>query len=132
MIGALKPLLAWAVALAAVAAGGAAYGWRGGVLVASGLVFWLLWQFNRVVRVMKRSADAPVGFVASAVMFNARLARGMTLIEIVRLAGSLGRKVADAPETWAWHDAGEARVVLVMAGAKLDHWELVRPSEAAG
>ena len=65
---------------------------------ASAIVFWLLLQFNRAVRVMKNAAASPVGHVASAVMFNARLSRGMTMLQIVTMTKSLGRKVAEGSD----------------------------------
>jgi hypothetical protein len=125
----MQPAVGWALALVVIAVSTVGYGWRGVVLAISVIAFWLLLQFNRVVRVMKRASDAPVGHVESAVMFNAKLQRGMTLMKVVQLAGSLGRKVGDAPERWIWRDAGDVAVTVVMAGAKVDRWTLARPDE---
>lgn len=125
----MQPFVGWALAIAVLAISAMTYGWRGIVFAISVIAFWLLLQFNRVVRVMRRASDAPVGYVDSAVMLNAKLERGMTLMKVVQLAGSLGRKVADAPEAWAWRDAGDATVTIVMAGAKVDRWTLARPEE---
>ncbi len=123
----MGPIIGWTLALGALAASAWGYGWRGAMLAISVIAFWLLLQFNRVVRVMRRVADAPVGRVPSAVMFNAALERGMTLMKVVQLAGSLGRKVGDAPESWAWRDDGDALVTVEMAGAKVERWTLTRP-----
>ena len=62
----------------------------------------------------------------SAVMLHSRLRAGMTLVQIVAMTRSLGRKVAAAPETWAWSDAGDATVTLVLVGGKLRDWALSR------
>jgi hypothetical protein len=125
----VQPIVGWTLALALLAVGATTYGWRGAILAISVIAFWLLLQFNRVVRVMRRAADSPLGMVDSAVMFNAKLERGLTLMKVVQLAGSLGRKVGESPETWAWRDAGDATVTIVMAGAKVDRWSLARPDE---
>ena len=110
------------------------YGWPGVALAATVVVFWLLLQFSGAMRVMRRAAERPVGHVDDAVTFNARLKRGMTLMQIVSMTGSLGRQVAEEPPTWAWGDA-DATVTLVMAGARLDRWSFSRrdaaPEEAA-
>ena len=75
-------------------------------------MFWLLLQFSRALRVMRLAAQAPVGQVASAVMLHAALRDGMRLMEVITLTRSLGRKVGDAPETFAWRDASGAAVVV--------------------
>ena len=120
--------------VAAFAAGWFSYGWPGVALAATVVVFWLLLQFSRAMRVMRSAAERPVGHVDDAVTFNARLRRGMTMMQIVSMTGSLGRRVAEAPETWAWGDA-DVTVTLVMTGAKLDRWSFSRrdaaPEEAA-
>jgi len=100
-------------------------GWA--LLVASAAVFWMLLQFGRTLRAMRRAAAAPVGHIGSAVMLNARLHSGMTLAQVVALTGSLGRRVGDAPEAWAWSDPGGASVTLRLAGARLASWVLTRP-----
>ena len=60
--------LGWGLALLATALGYHFFGWRGVALAASGMVFWLLLQFSRAMRVMKTAAQSPVGTVPSAVM----------------------------------------------------------------
>lgn len=106
----MNPAVGWALAVAAVAAGWAGYGWRGVVLAATVIVFWLLLQHNRVMRVMRRAAERPLGATPSAVMLHARVHAGMTLLQILPLAGSLGQKIADEPETFVWTDGGGDRV----------------------
>lgn len=122
----------WALAGAALFAGWQAYGWQGLVFAITLIVFWLVLQFNRALRIMKNAASAPVGHVDSAVMLHARLQPRMTLMQVVALTRSLGRKLNDEPPTWAWSDAGGATVTLVFGGAKLDRWTLSRVPAASG
>ena len=93
------------------------------------VVFWLLLQFNRAVRVMKNAAGAPVAHVDSAVMFNTKLKQGMTMMQVVTLTKSLGKKLSDSPETWSWTDGGDSSVTLVFDKGRLARWTLDRPSE---
>lgn len=118
-----------ALALAAFVAGGLLYGWKGVILALTIVVFWLLLQFSRLMRVMKNAGEAPIGHVESAVMLNARLRAGMKLVDVIPLTRSLGRKLAEAPETWEWADAGGSRVELVLEGGKIARWQLVRPEQ---
>ncbi len=127
----MNPWVGWALALTALAVGWQSYGWRGLVLAFTVIVFWLVLQFNRALRVMKNAASAPVGHVKSAVMLHARMARGLTLMQVVAMTHSLGRKLEAEPETWAWSDAGGATVTLVFGAGKLESWSLSR-AEAKG
>jgi len=110
----LNAVLGWALAVAAVAAGYVGMGWQGVVLAITVVVFWLLLQFSRALRVMRQAAERPVGAIDNAVMLHARLQSGMRLMQVLALTRSLGKKLADDPETFVWHDeAGDAvRVVL--------------------
>jgi hypothetical protein len=118
--------LGWGLALLATALGYHFFGWRGVALAASGMVFWLLLQFSRAMRVMKAAAQSPVGTVPSAVMLNARLHVGMPLMDILTRTRSLGEKLADEPETWRWRDgAGDSVRVELIAG-RLASWTLER------
>lgn len=121
--------MGWALALAALLVGGFFYGVQGVLLALSGLVFWLLMQFTRLMRVMRMAKDAPIGHVDSAVMLNAKLKAGMRLIDVLPLAKSLGQKLADAPETFAWTDAGGSKVEIVLVDGKISEWRLLRPAE---
>jgi hypothetical protein len=116
----------WALAGAAIAAGYWTYGWRGVVLGSSVVVFWLLLQFSRSLRVLKIAGGAPVGHVDNAVMLHSRLAAGMTLMQVLTLTRSLGQRLSENPERWAWADAGGARVELSLADGKLVSWRLLR------
>ena len=123
--------LGWALAVAAVALGGWQWGWRGVVLAATVVVFWLLLQFGRSLRVLQRAGGAPVGTVANAVMLHSRLKTGMTLMQILPITGSLGRKLAEVPETYAWQDGGGDRVEVVLQQGHVSHWALQRADATA-
>ena len=120
----------WGLAVAAIAVGWASYGWPGVVLAITVIVFWLLLQFSRAMRVLRIAASNPVGHVPSAVMLNAKLRRDMKLPEVLVLTRSLGRRVAgDAQspsETWAWTDPGGVTVELTFMNGHLARWELQR------
>ena len=123
--------LGWVLAVAAVTVGYMQWGWRGVLLAFTLMAFWLLLQFGRSLRVMRDAAGAPVGMVPSVVMLHSRLREGMRLPQVLRLTGSLGRKVADEPETFEWTDASGARLRAEMRMGRLARWALVRPVEAA-
>ena len=118
--------LGWTLAALAVALGYSFWGWRGVALAASGMVFWMLMQFTRSLRVMRSAAQAPIGTVQNAVMFNARLSPGMRLMNILVLTRSLGEKISDAPETYRWHDGGGDSVQVVLHNGRCTAWQLVR------
>jgi hypothetical protein len=119
--------IGWGLAAAALVVGCLAHGWRGLVLAISIIAFWLLLQFSRTLRALRQASLAPVGHVESAVMLHARLHDGVKLVDIVKLAGSLGRKVRDDPETLAWRDRGDVEVEVVFEGGRCRRWALRRP-----
>ena len=131
----MNSVLGWGLVVAAVAVGWVQYGWQGVVLAVTVAVFWLLLQFSRALRVMKQAGAAPVGQVPSAVMFNAKLRSGMTMMQVLPLTRSLGQRI-DSPaanhqtESWRWMDEGGSFVTLTFVGSKLDHWHLHRPTQA--
>jgi hypothetical protein len=128
----MSPIFGWALAVAALVVGWTVWGWRGMLLAVTLTVFWLVLQFNRALRVMKNAAAAPVGQVPSAVMLNARLSTSMTMLQVVTLTRSLGRKIGDAPEVWAWSDPGGASVEVTLDGGRVARWELKRAGGEAG
>ena len=121
--------LGWFLAALFAFAAWRAYEWAGLAFAASAIVFWLLLQFNRAVRVMKNAAGSPVGHVASAVMFHAGLAHGMTMLQIVTRTRSLGRKIEGSADDWRWSDDGGAAVVLHFERARLARWQLERAAD---
>ena len=118
--------LGWGLALLAAAAGYAGYGWRGLVLAATVVAFWLLLQFSRALRAMRLAAGRPLGQVDNAVMLHARLHAGMHLTQILAITRSLGRKVADAPETFVWQDAAGDAVRVELRGGQISACALQR------
>jgi hypothetical protein len=125
----MNPRLGWLLAAVFAFAAWRAYELAGLAFAASAIVFWLLLQFNRAVRVMKNAAASPVGHVASAVMFHAALARGMTMLQIVTKTKSLGRKVEGGDDDWRWSDDGGASVVLHFEAGRLARWQIERAPE---
>jgi hypothetical protein len=125
----MNPLLGWTLAVLLLAAAWRSYGWPGVAFAITAVVFWLLLQFNRSIRVMKNASGVPVGFIDNAVMLNARLKRGMPMIQVVTLTKSLGHKLSDMPERWSWTDGGGSTVRLEFANGRLQTWTLERPAE---
>ncbi len=132
---AMNSIIGWCLALATVAFGWMNFGWQGVVLAVTVVVFWLLLQFSRALRVMKQAAAAPMGQVPSAVMFNTKLRSDMTMMHVLPLTRSLGQRI-DSPaanhqtESWRWADEGGSYVTLTFVRGKLDHWHLHRPTQA--
>ena len=129
--------IGWALAAAAIAVGMLTYGWRGLVLALTVIVFWLLLLFSRSLRVMRSAASRPVGHVDSAVMLNAKLEAGLTMLQVIVLTKSLGQRAEAAaggaagsdPEHWRWTDPGGASVTTTLRSGRLEHWALQRPPE---
>ncbi|MFM9880533.1 MAG: glycerate kinase [Burkholderiaceae bacterium] len=108
-------------------------GWPGLALAAGILVMWLLLHVTRTLRVLQRAAHRPVGYVASAVMLNAKLQPGMSLLHVVAMTQSLGLQISaqgTQPEIFCWRDEGQSHVTCEFAAGKLTHHELVRPEGA--
>ena len=122
----MSAILGWTLAALALATGYWAYGWRGAVLALTVTAFWLLIQFSRALRVMRLAAQSPVGKVPSAVMLHSRLEKGLLMMDIVKLSRSLGRKVSDAPESYAWSDESGAEVLIEFVDGRCWNWRLVR------
>ncbi|HWH81926.1 MAG TPA: hypothetical protein VNU71_06795 [Burkholderiaceae bacterium] len=126
----MNPAVGWSLAAAALVAGWFSYRWPGLALAATVVVFWLLLQFNRSVRVMRDASGSAVGSVPSAVMLHSKLRPGLTLLQIVTLTKSLGRRTSESPEIWAWGDASGARVQVEFdAKGRCARWTLERPAE---
>jgi hypothetical protein len=122
-----NPWIGWLLVGALGVLSWRAYGPVEGIaLTVTATVFWLLLQFGSAARAMKKAAQRPMGQVPSAVMLNARLRAGQTLLQTIRQTGSLGAPLA-GDDNWAWSDAGGARVELAFVRGKLARWSLVRP-----
>ena len=107
-----------------------AYGWAGVAAVVGGLVMWGLLHFTRLMTVMKKAANRPMGYVGSAVMLNARLRAEVNLMHVVAMTQSLGEQLSAAdtePEIYRWTDGTKSHVTCEFRHGKLVKWELVRP-----
>ena len=127
-----KILIPLAIIGAAVAAW-QSYGWKGIVVVVSVLMFGILLHFSRMMQVLKRAANRPIGYVDSAVMLNAKLKPGATLMHVVAMTRALGllKSVKDEqPEVFEWKDGTYSTVTCTFVGGKLASHVLVRPAQA--
>lgn len=101
--------------MAAIALG--AMAWRAGggaglALLFSGLLLWFLLYYTRIMTIMKRAADRPIGYVGSAVMLNAKLKPRMPLLNVIALTRSLGERLSAEgaePEVYRWRDPGDSQ-----------------------
>jgi hypothetical protein len=126
----MHPVAGWTLAVIALAVGWFEYGARGLALAASIVVFWLLLQLNRALRVMRVAGGSPVGRVESAVMLNARLRPGLQMLDVLTLTKSLGRRVDPArDDLLAWADPGGAEVIVSFRDGRCERWELRRSAE---
>jgi uncharacterized protein (DUF58 family) len=126
--------LGWALALAAFVVGGWLYSWQGVVLAMTVVIFWLLLQFNQVLRVMRTASQGPIGVVPSAVMLQAKLKAGMKMGDVVMLTRSLGVEqiAAEQGETcYRWTDPGGHAVDVVIVEGRVRDWRFMRAEETA-
>jgi hypothetical protein len=108
-------------------------GWAGVAMAVGALVMWLLLQFTRMMQVLKRAANRPVGYVDSAVMLNAKLKAGVTLLHVVAMTRALGELTSPKdtqPEVFRWTDGTASCVTCEFNGGKLVKWELFRPVQS--
>ncbi|MBA4261639.1 MAG: glycerate kinase [Comamonadaceae bacterium] len=106
------------------------YSWPGLAAVGGGLVMWLLLHWTRLITVMKRAADRPIGWVASAVMLNAKLKPGVNLLHVTAMTRSLGERLSaegEEPERYRWTDNGGSSVTVTFQGGRVKAWDLQRP-----
>ncbi len=110
------------------------FGWPGIAMAAGGVVMWVLLHFTRLMHILKKAAERPIGHVASAVMLNAKLRKGMTLMHVIAMTRSLGALQTpkdEQPEVFHWTDTGRSTVDCTFVGGKLQAWTLTRPAEEA-
>ena len=106
------------------------YGWSGVAAIATGLVMWMLLHFTRMMTILKRAANRPIGYVDSAVMLNAKLKPGVTLMHVIAMTNSLGALQSpkdEQPEVFRWTDGTKSHVTCEFKDGRLVKWELVRP-----
>jgi hypothetical protein len=120
----------WAMGALMIAVAYTKFSWPGVALVTGGIVFWMLLHFSRMMTVLKRATNAPIGYVASAVMLNAKLHNGVTLLHVTAMTKSLGalQSEKDAqPEVYRWTDTAGSHVTCTFHGGKLTSYQLWRP-----
>jgi len=108
-----------------------AYGWPGLAAAGGGLMMWLLLHVTRLMTVLKRASDQPIGHVSSAVLLSARLRPGLTPKHVTAQTRSLGQKLSGEgvePEVYRWTDNGDSSVTAEFQAGKLLRWKLDRPA----
>lgn len=94
---------------------------------------WILLHFTRMVTVLSRAANRPVGHVGSAVMLNAKLKKGVNLMHVIAMTKSLGERLSAEnaqPEIFKWTDEGASFVTCTFKDGKLTQWDMTRPEPA--
>ena len=110
------------------------YSWAGVALAVSVLAMGLMLHFTRMMNVLKRTTNRPIGYVDSAVMLNAKLKPGMTLLHVIAMTRALGQLQSEKdaqPEIFRWADGTQSYVTCTFVGGKLAQHALVRPGESA-
>ena len=105
-------------------------GWPGVAAVAGGIIMWLLLHFTRLMSVMKKAANRPIGYVGSAVMLNAKLKPKVPLVHVVAMTRSLGERLSEEgkdPEIYRWTDGSQSHVTCEFVSGRLVKWSLQRP-----
>lgn len=105
-------------------------GWPGVALSAGALVMWVLLHFTRLMRILQRAAQRPIGYLDSAVMLNVKLKPGMALMHVIAMTRSLGelRSEKDAqPEVYRWTDGTDSWVECTFTGGRLSAHLMHRP-----
>lgn len=108
-----------------------AYGPQGILTVSGGLVMWGLLHYTRLMNVMQKARNHPIGYVGSAVMLNARLKAGVNLLHVVAMTRALGQQLSadgQQPELYRWTDGTQSHVTCEFVNGRLVRWELVRPA----
>ena len=120
--------------VAVLVVGFRSYGWMGVAAVGGGVLMWALLHFTRLMNVLRKAAERPVGYVGSAVMLNAKLQAGVNLMHVVAMTRSLGALQSpenEQPEIYRWTDGTHSHVTCEFQGGKLVKWVLERPAAPA-
>ncbi|MDP2741950.1 MAG: glycerate kinase [Hydrogenophaga sp.] len=123
----LRPFLFPAFAEAIAYAAWQAYGWKGLVLAALMISFWLLLHFTKLMRLLSAAAKRPMGHVRNARALNGQLKKGMPLVEVVRRTLSLGLRHTEPehdPEVLEWADEKGDAVICTFVQGRLQSFEL--------
>jgi hypothetical protein len=130
----LSKIIAFILVVAAFAVAYSNYKWPGVAVVVTGLVTWALLHFSRLMQVLKRAANRPIGYVDSSVMLNAKLQKGKTLMHVIAMTKALGELLTDKdaqPEVFRWTDGTQSHVTCTFLNGKLQSWALFRPEQLA-
>lgn len=107
-------------------------GWKGVAAVGGGILMWLLLHFTRLMTVMRRASQRPIGYVGSAVMLNAKLKHKVNLMHVVAMTRSLGDRLSEEgqePEVYRWTDGSQSHVTCEFVHGRLVKWTLERPKK---
>lgn len=113
-----------------VAASYRAYGLGGVAVALGGVVMWVLMHYTRLMQVLKRASNNPIGYVGSAVMLNAKLRPGVAMLHVLALTRALGEQLSpkdEQPEVFRWTDGSKSHVTAEFLNGKLVKWTLYRP-----
>ena len=106
--------------------------WPGVAAVAGGIIMWGLLHFTRLMSIMKKASDRPIGYVGSAVMLNVKLKPKVALVHVVAMTRSLGQRLSEegqSPEIYRWTDGTNSSVTCEFVNGRLMKWELQRPQQ---
>lgn len=106
------------------------YGWLGVAAAGALLVMWALLHFTRLMHILQRAAQRPIGYVGSAVMLHVKLKPGMTLMHVIAMTRALGelRSEKEAqPEVYRWTDGTGSWVECTFVGGRLSAHQMYRP-----
>lgn len=107
-------------------------GWPGVAAVVGGIIMWVLLHFTRLMSIMKKASQRPIGYVGSAVMLNAKLKPKVPLVHVVAMTRSLGQRLSEEgldPEIYRWTDGTQSHVTCEFVGGRLMKWMLQRPEQ---
>lgn len=127
MLNRFRPFLFPALAVAIAYAAWQAYGWKGLILAALMISFWLLLHFTKLMRLLQAAAKRPIGHVRNARVLHGQLKTGMPLVEVVRRTLSLGlrhSKPEHDPEVLEWGDENGDAVICTFLRGRLQTFEL--------
>lgn len=106
--------------------------WPGVAAVAGGIIMWGLLHFTRLMSIMKKASDRPIGYVGSAVMLNVKLRPKVALVHVIAMTRSLGQRLSEegqSPEIYRWTDGTNSFVTCEFVNGRLMKWELQRPQQ---
>lgn len=107
-------------------------GWKGVMAIGGGILMWMLLHFTRLMTVMRRASERPIGYVGSAVMLNAKLKPKVNLMHVVAMTRALGSRLSEEgkdPEVYRWTDGTQSHVTCEFVKGRLVKWTLERPSK---